>query len=253
MYCIVAKGRESHGHSNRYRQVVKVIRQKGAASPLHTDGSLVFARWRQYVPPANACFFGPTRVHNPNGISIGSAVLHNSQQSVVGHARACSFPQKLPLGMGHSGPPSNTWFLTLTHPSPQPKRHLDWFSHFCTAHGKVLCGMPGYVFFPKNCPFAWGNLDSHLRHGSLGQSKSKSQMASRLVQPFFAELTTECLYLTMGRHFSPQNFPFQLGDLVPWVHPSPQPKRHLDRLCRFCRAHYCDRQTDRNGNGWLVD
>ena len=33
------------------------------------------------------------------------------------------------------------------------------------------------------------------------------------------------------------------GDLDPsntydsWAHPSPQPKRHLDRLSRFCRDH----------------
>jgi len=27
---------------------------------------------------------------------------------------------------------------------------------------------------------------------------------------------------------------------------SPQPKRHIDdRFSRFCRAHYCGRQTDR--------
>jgi len=127
---------------------------------------------------------------------------------------------------------------SLGHRSPQPKKHLDWFSHFCTAHDKVLSGMPGYVFFPKNCPFAWGNLDSHLRHGSLGQPKSKSQTASRLVQPFFCTAHRRVsLYFTMGRHFSPQNCQFQLGDLVTWAHPSPQPKRHLDRLCRFCKAH----------------
>jgi len=33
--------------------------------------------------------------------------------------------------------------------------------------------------------------------------------------------------------------------MVPWAHPSPQPNQHLDRLRRFCRAHYCDRLTDR--------
>jgi len=27
---------------------------------------------------------------------------------------------------------------SLCHPSPQPKCHLDWFSHFCTAHGTVV-------------------------------------------------------------------------------------------------------------------
>jgi len=29
-----------------------------------------------------------------------------------------------------------------------------------------------------------------------------------------------------------------------WVHPSPQPKPHVDRYSRFCRAHYCEKQTD---------
>jgi len=44
------------------------------ASPPHTDGSKVFARWRQCAPPYDMCWFlGPIRVHNPNGISIGSA------------------------------------------------------------------------------------------------------------------------------------------------------------------------------------
>jgi len=32
--------------------------------------------------------------------------------------------------------------------------------------------------------------------------------------------------------------------MVPWAHPSPQPKRHLDRFSRFCTAHWpADRQT----------
>jgi len=33
--------------------------------------------------------------------------------------------------------------------------------------------------------------------------------------------------------------------MVPWAHPNPQPKRHLDRFSRFCGAYYCDRSTDR--------
>jgi len=53
----------------------------------------------------NTCFLGPTRVLNPNGISIGSAILHCSWQSVVCHARA------LHLCMWQSGDPSNTWFF----------------------------------------------------------------------------------------------------------------------------------------------
>ena len=33
--------------------------------------------------------------------------------------------------------------------------------------------------------------------------------------------------------------------MVPWVHPGPQPKWHLDWFSRFCRTHDCDRPTDR--------
>jgi len=44
------------------------------------------------------------------------------------------------------------------------------------------------------------------------------------------------------------------------AHPSPQPKRHLDRLSRFCTAHYrvrptdrkTDRPTDRTRYTWSV-
>jgi len=39
------------------------------------DGSFVFARWRQCAPQSNTCFLGPSRVHIPNSISIGSAVF----------------------------------------------------------------------------------------------------------------------------------------------------------------------------------
>ena len=33
--------------------------------------------------------------------------------------------------------------------------------------------------------------------------------------------------------------------MVPWAHPSPHPKRHVDRFSGFCRAHDRDRPTDR--------
>jgi len=46
------------------KQMVKVIWHK-AASPPHMDGSIVFARWRQYAPPSNTCFLGPTAHPSP--------------------------------------------------------------------------------------------------------------------------------------------------------------------------------------------
>ena len=33
--------------------------------------------------------------------------------------------------------------------------------------------------------------------------------------------------------------------MVPLANLSPEPKLQFDRFTRFCRAHYCDRQTDR--------
>jgi len=70
---------------NKLEQVVKVIRQKTALPP-QTDGSIVFARWRECALPyehtgatwriqLNSCFIRPTRIHNPNGNSISSAVF----------------------------------------------------------------------------------------------------------------------------------------------------------------------------------
>ena len=84
--------------------------------------------------------------------------------------------------------------LLWAHRSSNPKRHLDRFSHFCTAHGSVPSGIPGHVISPKNCIFAWGDLE--LMHSSLAPLESLTQTASQSVH-------------------------------------------------RFCRAHYCHRQTDR--------
>jgi len=56
--------------------------------------------------------------------------------------------------------------LRLIHLSTQPKRYLDWFSYFCTAHGSVIRHALAWAW-PKNCPLTCGELDPHLTHGSL--------------------------------------------------------------------------------------
>ena len=115
----------------------------------------------------------------------------------------------------------------------------------------VLSGMPGHVLSPKNCTFAWGDLEPHLINGSLGPPASKSQTAPRLVQPFFGKAHgTELLYFRTDHSFPPllkedMNPHLIHGSLGPQSHMNPELKWHLDRLSRFCRAHYCDRQTDK--------
>ena len=42
---------------------------------LHHQRTVMFARWRQCAPSSNTCFLGPTAVHDPNIICIGSAVF----------------------------------------------------------------------------------------------------------------------------------------------------------------------------------
>jgi len=72
---------------------------------------------------------------------------------------------------------------------------------------------------------------------------------SGLVRPLFCTDDHKVsLYFTMWRPFPLKVAPSHGGIgtpikcMVPWAHLSPQPKRHLDRCSRFCRAH---RQTDR--------
>jgi len=55
-------------------------------------------------PPSNTCFLGPTRIYNPNGISIGSAVFAQLTSECRRECRGNPFPSKLPLTMESSGP-----------------------------------------------------------------------------------------------------------------------------------------------------
>jgi len=84
----------------------------------------------------------------------------------------------------------------------------------------------------------------------MGPPESSTQTVSRLVQPFCTDHAVS-LYLQRAAHSPPSKLPRPIRGSGPhlihgrWVHPSLQPKRHLDGLSRFCRVQYCDRQTDR--------
>jgi len=57
----------------------------------HINGSFVFAVWRQCTPHLMTCFLGPTQVHTPNGIWIGSASFCKA------HGRRSLYCSGLPL------------------------------------------------------------------------------------------------------------------------------------------------------------
>jgi len=67
---------------------------------------------------------------------------------------------------------SNTCFLGA-HLSPCPKWHLDWFSRFCTAHGREsIYFIINHPFSVSQLPLHMRNLDSHLSHCFLGPPES---------------------------------------------------------------------------------
>jgi len=59
---------------------------------------------------SNTWFLGPIVAHDLNGISIGSAFMHSSPQSVPVLYSGTPFPLKIAALHWGSGPPSNTWF-----------------------------------------------------------------------------------------------------------------------------------------------
>ena len=97
------------------------------------------------------------------------------------------------------------------------KRHLDRFSHFCTAHSKVSSGIPGHVFPLKNYTFAWGDLEPHLIHDSLSQpSPNPVRRLDRFSRFLCKAHTAESRY-TLQRvvSFSPYNCLFSWGSEFP--------------------------------------
>jgi len=109
-------------------QVVRVIWREATLQP-HMDGSVVFARWRQCALHLIHC----TRVHIPNSISVSSAVFAQlTAESPCTWQWTVPFPPQITTLHGGSG--RIGYMVPCAHSSPQPKRHLDWFSRFCRAH-----------------------------------------------------------------------------------------------------------------------
>jgi len=111
-------------------------------------------------------------------------------------------------------PPGNMTELVLlsAHPSPQPKRQIDRFSHFYTAHGRKSLYFTMGGPFPQYFPFSWGS-EPHLTHDFLGHSEPTIQTASNRFRRFRTGDRRVSLYFTMvfynGTPLSPQNCPFE--------------------------------------------
>jgi len=137
-----------------------------------------------------------------------------------------------------AGPPSNTWFLgPIRVHSPNSKSigsavsaQLTTESAYTLQWGPIPSKLPLFTG-------TWTHMYDTIpwTHPSP-QTKRHHFRFSR----FCTDDRRVSLYFTTGRTFPPSKLPLPMGDLdpimVPWAHPSTQPKWHLDRFSRFCRT-----------------
>ena len=86
--------------------------------------------------------------------------------------------------------------LLSAHRSPPPKRQIDRFSRFCTAHGRKFLYFRIGDTFPATVPSRWGHLDPHLTHDSLdlGPIRADNPNDIWIGSAVFAHITAECHY-----------------------------------------------------------
>jgi len=168
-------------HSKTYKQVVKVTWQKGRITAVHGW----FSGIRQVAPvctPRNTCFLGPTRVHNPNGIWIDSAIF-----TQLTAERPCTLQwaalslSKLPLPTGDLAPIEYkiSWAQRPTEPITQTApRLVEPFLHSSMQSVPILYnGPPLPLTTCRALPPQNGLSGPYLIHDSLGPPESSTQMA----------------------------------------------------------------------------
>jgi len=136
--------------------------------------------------------------------------------------------------------------LPSAHPSPQPKRQVDRFSRFCTAHGVKSLYSTMVDPFPKMA-LLLGDLDPHIIYDSLSECEPTIQTASQLVQ----QVTAECPCTLQWAAPSPLKIALPMWESRPQSNTGflCPPESSTKTVQPFCRAYQCDvpteRQTDR--------
>jgi len=104
--------------------------------------------------PSNAYFPRSIQVHNPNGISIGSAVFEQLTAVLSGMPGHALSPKNCPFAWG-TWTPSNTYFL-----GPIRVHNPNGISISLAVHAQLMADSPytlQWASLPsKNCPFPRG-------------------------------------------------------------------------------------------------
>ena len=125
----------------------------------------------------NLRFLRPTRVHNSNSKSIASAVW---AQLMAKSPNTLQWATLSPT-IGPSHGDLDPWFIihdSLGYSEVKIQTASQSVLPFLHSWPQSV---PMDAPFPQNYPFPWGDLDPHLKHGSLGLPESSTQTASRSV------------------------------------------------------------------------
>jgi len=149
------------------------------------NGSIVFARRRQCVPPSNTCFLGPIRVHTPQA-------PRSVQPFRTAHGRRSSqwathFPLKIALV--HRDLDAHLIYASLGplhSASPTPSQSVQPFLHRSWQRFSILHN--GSPLSPSKLSLRMGGSGPPSNRGFLGPT---TQMASRSVQPFLTDRHTD--------------------------------------------------------------
>jgi len=157
-------------------------------------------------PPSNSWFPEPDRVHNPNGISIGSAVFTQVPAECHYTLQWAPLSPKITPSHWGSGPLSNRWFLGPIQ-AHKPNGISVGSAVFTQVPAECHYTLQWAPLSPKITPSHWGS-GPHLTDDSLGPSKPINQTASPSVQLFCTDNRRVSLYFTMVRPFPSQNCRF---------------------------------------------
>jgi len=112
----------------------KVIAHKASYSKLRPKIGCHGNVPQHHSTPSYTWFLVPIWVQNPNGISIGLAVFAQITAECL-YTLQYDGPFPLKIASSHWGNlDAHLIMVPWAHPSPQPKRHHDWYNRFCRAY-----------------------------------------------------------------------------------------------------------------------
>jgi len=97
--------------------------------------------------------------------------------------------------------------------------------------------------YPPELPLPMRGSGAPSNTWFTGSMRAHNPNSTSIGSAVFAQMSAECPYTLQCFTRFPTKLPLPMGDLdlmyymIPWAHPSPQPKWQLDRFSHFCRAH----------------